>query len=65
MPKQLIERIVGAAVGVVVGLSFLFLGFWETVLLLALGSFGWWLCSERHIPDWLISLIDRIDFRRR
>ena len=65
MPKNMIGRIIGAAVGVAVGVSFLYLGFFKTLLLLVLGLFGWWLCGDRTLPEWLIRLIERIDFRRR
>ena len=60
MPSRLIKQIIGAAVGVVIGLMMLFIGFFRTLLLVALGALGWWLCGSRSIPKPLKDIVNRI-----
>lgn len=60
MPSRMIKQIIGAAVGVVIGLMMLFIGFFRTLLLVALGALGWWLCGSRSIPKPLKDFMDRI-----
>ena len=36
MPKEYIKQIIGALVGLIVGILFLTIGFWKTLLLVAL-----------------------------
>lgn len=60
MPENLIKRIVGAGVGLAVGVMILFIGFFRTLLLVALGALGWWLCGSRTIPQPVIDWIKRI-----
>lgn len=60
MPSRMMKQIVGAAVGVVIGLMMLFIGFFRTLLLVALGGLGWWLCGSRTIPQPVKDLAERI-----
>ncbi|HIT00356.1 MAG TPA: DUF2273 domain-containing protein [Candidatus Faecaligallichristensenella faecipullorum] len=60
MPKEYIKQIIGALVGLIVGILFLTIGFWKTLLLVALSAAGWWLMGERKFPHWLIALLNRI-----
>ena len=60
MPSKLMKQIIGAAVGVVIGLMMLFIGFFRTLLLVALGALGWWLCGSRPIPQPVSDFIQRI-----
>ena len=64
MPRETIVQIVGAALGVGAGLLFLFLGFFQTLLLIVLALAGWWLAGKREVPDSVINWISRIHFRR-
>ena len=60
MPKTLVKRIVGAAVGVVFALLIIFIGFWKTLLIALLAGLGWWLTGSRQIPQGVIDLFTRI-----
>lgn len=60
MPEKLMKQIIGAAVGVVIGLLMLFIGFFRTILLVALGAVGWWLCGSRVIPQPVREIWNRI-----
>ena len=60
MSPKLIKQIIGAAVGLAIGLMILFIGFFRTLLLVALGALGWWLCGSRTIPQPLKELAERI-----
>lgn len=60
MPQKLVKQIIGAAAGVVIGLMILFIGFFRTLLLVALGALGWWLCGSRTVPQGLKDLAARI-----
>ena len=51
MSPKTMKQIIGAAVGVVIGLMILFIGFFRTLLLVALGLAGWWLCGSRTVPQ--------------
>ena len=51
MSPKMTKQIIGAAVGVVIGLMMLLIGFFKTLLLVALGLLGWWLCGSRVIPQ--------------
>lgn len=63
MPKELTKRLIGAALGVAVGLMILFIGFFQTLLLVILALVGWWLSGKREMPRWLDALISRIHTR--
>ncbi len=65
MPKSLIKQLIGLGVGLVIGVMILLLGFFRTLLLVALGGLGWWLCGSREIPRPLIDFIDRIRSSRQ
>ena len=60
MSPKLMKQIIGAAVGVAIGLMILFIGFFKTLLLVALGLAGWWLCGSRTIPQPLKDFADRL-----
>ena len=60
MPEEYIKQSIGALVGLIVGILFLTIGFWKTLLLVALSAAGWWLMGERKFPHWLIALLNRI-----
>ncbi|MBQ2955861.1 MAG: DUF2273 domain-containing protein [Clostridia bacterium] len=60
MSSELLKRIIGAAAGVAIGMMMLFIGFFRTLLLAALGAAGWWLCGSRALPKPLKDIIDRI-----
>ena len=60
MSPKLIKQIIGAAVGLAIGLMILIIGFFRTLLLVALGALGWWLCGSRTIPQPLKELAERI-----
>ena len=60
MPPKMTKQIIGAAAGVVIGLLMLFIGFFKTLLLVALGLAGWWLCGSRTIPQPVKDFVDRV-----
>lgn len=60
MSPKLMKQIIGAAVGVVIGVMMLFIGFFKTLLLVALGLAGWWLCGSRTIPQPVKDFFDRV-----
>lgn len=60
MSPKMTKQIVGAAVGVVIGLLMLLIGFFKTLLLVALGLIGWWLCGSRTIPQPVRDFADRV-----
>ena len=41
MTKDKLQRLLGAVAGLLVGILFLTIGFWKTLLLVLLGSIGW------------------------
>lgn len=60
MSPKMIKQIIGAAAGVVIGLLMLLIGFFKTLLLVALGLLGWWLCGSRTIPQLVKDFADRV-----
>ena len=60
MSPKLMKQIIGAAVGVVIGVMMLFIGFFRTLLLVLLGLLGWWLCGSRAIPQPRKDFADRV-----
>ena len=68
MSPKLMKQIIGAAVGVVIGVMMLFIGFFRTLLLVLLGLLGWWLCGSRTIPqplkDFAARVINYVTTRR-
>ena len=55
MTPEMVKKLVGAGLGVVIGLMWIMIGFWRTVLLAGLAGLGWWLCGSREIPEWLVN----------
>ena len=60
MSPEMTRQIIGAAAGVVIGLLMLLIGFFKTLLLVALGLIGWWLCGSRTIPQPVKEFFDRV-----
>ena len=60
MPPKQMKQLIGAAVGLIIGLMILFFGFFRTLLLVVLGLLGWWLCGSRTIPQPLKDFADRV-----
>ncbi len=55
MSSEMVKKFVGAGLGLVIGLMWIFIGFWRTILLVGLAGLGWWLCGSREIPEWLVN----------
>lgn len=60
MSKELIRQIVGAGIGIAIGLMILFIGFFRTLLLVLLAAIGWWVCGSRQIPPRLIEWLSKL-----
>lgn len=60
MSPKMMRQIIGAAVGVVIGLMIIFIGFFKTLLLVVLGLAGWWLCGSRTIPQPVKDFADQV-----
>ncbi|MBQ3222284.1 MAG: DUF2273 domain-containing protein [Clostridia bacterium] len=60
MSNPMIKRLVGAAIGVAIAVMMLFLGFWKTLLIVALAAAGWWLAGSRKVPQVVLEYISRI-----
>jgi len=60
MPPKQMKQLIGAAVGLIIGLMILFFGFFRTLLLVALGGLGWWLCGSRTLPKPLNDFLERV-----
>lgn len=59
MREQYIRQIIGALVGIGIGIMILYIGFFRTLLLVALGALGWWLCGSREMPSWFIGWLNK------
>ncbi len=55
MSPEMVKKFVGAGLGIVIGLMWILIGFWKTLLLAGLAGLGWWLCGSREVPEWLVS----------
>jgi uncharacterized membrane protein len=58
----------GFLVGFFLALAFILLGFWQTIILVGLSSFGYYIgkCwDDRDLPLWLNRLIHRLYFRSK
>ena len=55
MSPEMVKKFVGAGLGIVIGLMWILIGFWKTLLLAGLAGLGWWLCGSREIPEWLVN----------
>lgn len=60
MTKQMIIRLVGAALGLLAGILMLTIGFWKTLLLILLSAAGWYLSGNTKLGDKLSEGIKRI-----
>ena len=62
LPKMWVQAI-GAAVGVLVGLLILLVGFWKTLLLGLLAVLGWWVCGGCVLPESVKQAVEQIKQR--
>lgn len=62
MTKQLVQRLVGAGVGILIGILWLTIGFWKTLLLTVLAALGWLLSGMKGLPPQVYDFIARIRF---
>ncbi len=60
MTKQMIERLIGTGLGIVVGILMLSIGFWKTLLLVVLAVIGWVLSSETGVRAWISEIVSRL-----
>ncbi len=60
MSPKLLRQIIGASVGLVIGLMILLIGFGRTLLLCLLALLGWWVCGGCVISEPVRELIERI-----
>ena len=60
MSPKMLRQIIGAAVGLVIGLMILLIGFGRTLLLCLLALLGWWVCGGCVISEPVRELIERI-----
>lgn len=60
MTKEVVWRIVGALLGVLVGILLMTIGFWRTLLIVALAALGWYLAGSKGLAQKLFQAIDRI-----
>lgn len=60
MPKEMVRGIVGAALGIAVGIMLIYLGFFKTLLLVALAALGFLLSQKRDWPSAIADWITRL-----
>jgi len=62
MNKEMVKGIIGAASGLIAAVLILTIGFWKTLLIVALAALGWWLAGARQLPQGFFDLLARIKF---
>jgi uncharacterized membrane protein len=62
MNKETVKSIIGIVCGLISGILILTIGFWKTLLLVALATLGWWLSGARQLPQGLYDFLARIKF---
>ncbi len=62
MNKETVKSIIGIVCGLISGILILTIGFWKTLLLVALATLGWWLAGARQLPQGFYDLLARIKF---
>ena len=60
MSPKLLRQIIGASVGLLIGLMILLIGFGKTLLLCLLALLGWWVCGGCVVSEPVRELIERI-----
>ena len=60
MSPKLLRQIIGASVGLLIGLMILLIGFGRTLLLCLLALLGWWVCGGCVIAEPVRELMERI-----
>jgi uncharacterized membrane protein len=60
MSPKLLRQIIGASVGLLIGLLILLIGFGRTLLLCLLALLGWWVCGGCVISEPVRELMERI-----
>jgi len=48
--------------GLIAAVLILTIGFWKTLLIVALAALGWWLAGARQLPQGFFDLLARIKF---
>ena len=62
MNKETVKGLIGSVLGLIIAILILTIGFWKTLLLVALAGLGWWLSGARQLPQGLYDLLARIKF---
>jgi uncharacterized membrane protein len=62
MSKEMAKGLIGITLGLVIGILFLTIGFWKTVLLAGLGAAGWLFSGARQLPQGFFDFLARIKF---
>ncbi len=62
MNKETVKGLVGSVLGLAIAILILTIGFWKTLLLVALAGLGWWLSGARQLPQGFYDLLARIKF---
>jgi uncharacterized membrane protein len=62
MNKETVKGLVGSVLGLIIAILILTIGFWKTLLLVALAALGWWLSGARQLPQGFYDLLARIKF---
>ncbi len=60
MSPKLLRQIIGASVGLLIGLMILLIGFGRTLLLCLLALLGWWVCGGCVISEPVRELMERM-----
>lgn len=61
--QEHLYRLVCTLVGLTVGILFLTLGFWRTLLLVFCASVGWYLGGIRDYKAWMLKIMNKINER--
>jgi uncharacterized membrane protein len=62
MNRDTAKGLFGSALGLIAAILILTIGFWKTLLLVALAALGWWLSGARQLPQGLYDFLARIKF---
>ena len=60
MLPKIWKQVIGAAIGVVIGLLMLLIGFWTTLLVCVLAALGWRICGGCVVSESVIELLEKI-----
>lgn len=64
MTKETIVRIIGALLGVLVGILFMTIGFWRTLLIVVLAAAGWYVAGSKTLTTAVANMIERFRYSR-